>query len=1664
MESTTPDVGDRCRSVLAPLSQPQKQISNRQGIGIIQALRELYSFSTKRDLIILVLPAIICSILCGLLPPCMTIMIGSAFQSFADYAVSTSIPLADPTAVEEAKSLLRHRIGIISLKLALIGCVTLALSLIAHTLWAISASKISQKIQVAIYDSISERDLAWFENGMRTRYIPTSEENSAQPAEGVGGGLQEKCEESPAGLMSRFSRQTEDIRAAISGKLGLIIQYTVTILANIILAFTKSFKLSMVILCTIPIVALLTAISGSMTDKPLAKQGVLESSLSSEIGRVIKDISVAKAFNAQPLEVVKLVRMSRDISKMYLSIVRVWALRIGICQWLSLLMFVQGFGYGSRLISTQAVTAGDVNTVFWSCLVASSYLQMMIPLLSYVEKAKIATYNILALMAIESSSLKQEELRDSVKKDVSLYNRSEISKKPLDAPPVLVPLSEIRKVNSRKYISTGTQSFASTCSPPNISIPNPDNIQKPPVEGENVIQINNSPPTTPTRLSSRLSRSFPLAQKPRKIRYSNKLGKARTLRKLVPTQFEGQLELKDVTFYYPSNDPHLSRFPFRSSSLSTQIDPVPNLDSASIFFPPGEFTFIVGESGSGKSTISSLILGLYPLSSGTIDADNFGSIEWLDKTWYRNQIGLVSGLTSNLIFPGTIHQNIAIGVGGSRDWRAVSREEVTRAAKFALLHNFISDLPDGYDTRLVDGSLSSDDLNEKSKGGSVQGLSGGEKQRLGLARAWIRNPTVLVLDEATSALDLTKQSLMYNSIRHWRSNKTTICITHDLKPIRQTDYVYVISQGKVVEHDFRCNLEAMPSNKGFFRQLSKRAETANNFESRFKNNKVDQSSAHIALNRQAETIEMIDTNHSSQMSHEAYKPNHFEIDKRRSEKRVTVLAGFIHAMQSENGFLSLPTNGITQGFSRTHNSWRSSSIIPRNFDSEVSRSGELKEDIVNPHLQNKKIYNKTSLELRRPISFLQKNQNKSNQRNFPGYAADDDNDYQEYLAAVMLQSSKFASDRRPKRISDEVTNDPKNEPESSAQLRKKWTEDDLREKTDAKKDSKSPHHAIEISDNSDVSSLKITKLWKNISPTICKKWVLLLGLLSSLASGAMTPVFSVLLGNLLSKIADPPEGFILRTSAYIIIVSLVDGALMGSRIYLMEWVSTMWLENMRKISLEKIVLQDQAWFDQTENSHSNIINRLMKDGNDCKDLIGQILAETVTIITLVLVAFVWAVIMGWQLTLIGLSLAPIFFIIIGGSGKIGARLEQLNKMSREEVANQFHFTISSVKALRSMAIEPLMRESFVNTTQKSRKLFIRASPFGGMSYGLNVALTYFAEGLMFYAGATLVIKGTYTFSRLSQVFSLIIFSVTFAGQMISSVPSYSKASRAAIDLMRLVNLPKTTKETSGDLIVPIKGRIEFRKVNFSYPARPDVQVLKSVSFVIEPGECVGIVGSSGSGKSTISLLLHRFYEVETGSIRLDGFNISRIDSRQVRDDIGLVTQQPVLFNATILENLSYGYVPVHKSEGVSSKIDQLLLRVEVEKILKKVNLDGFVKSLPQGLDTNIGENSDLISSGQAQRLSLGRMLLQKKRKILVFDETTSALDLINQGEIMKTINEVRQGKTSLIITHKAAVMKMCDRLIVMDKGRVVEQGTYDSLMNNHNGFLSSMSRAGEWKA
>ncbi|OBZ76058.1 Multidrug resistance protein 2 [Grifola frondosa] len=1049
-----------------------------------------------------------------------------------------------------------------------------------------------------------------------------------------------------------------------------------------------------------------------------------------------------------------------------------------------------------------------------------------------------------------------------------------------------------------------------------------------------------------------------------------------SFRGIRPANCRGHLEFTDVSFAYPSRPT------------------IPVLKDISIFLPPQETSYIVGGSGSGKSTLAQLLLRMYEPEQGTIWLDD-QDVRFLDEEWMRSHVAGVS--QGCILFDGSVHENVAIGVsypGSMRKPTEVSREEVIAACRAALMHEFVRDLPDGYDTQLGVGGAN---------------LSGGQKQRLAIARALLRNPTVLILDEATSALDATSRILVFEAIKHWRHNMTNVVITHDLSQIGKDDFVHVLKEGQLVEQGFRHALEEFPDSE--FCQMAAIQDSTGGFQSGTEEQEDPTVPLEAIFEQQdAEKQEELEamTSGIPALRHQSIAPSTF---------RPLTLGNWMFDVVAD---LTKPAEVHTHPLRQKKELRRRTMhidiptvAVPPAIVTAASHRHSLQFEPTSPTLTLHP--SPTSL--------------------FSGTMVMDDEEFDAEKAA--MKDSAIEVNRR--RRADSLA--------SPKHARAHWGDIKMATLTDVKT---APPSAIKVDESAPHVDAEIPfwRLVRDIYPTIPHKPVLAFGIIICLASGTMTPLFSFLLSQLFFQVSIGAHNvnIINIYGGIVLAVAAADGLFMGLKYVIMENAAIAWVTRIREECFARVLAQDKRWFDKSENSPPRLVQILIKDGDDARSLIATVLTQFVVVTAMLGVGLVWALVTGWQLTLVGFAIAPVFAGVMAIQTNLVAKCEVRNKRAREEVAKQYHEAISNVRGIRAMGFEGAFREKFYDAVGRALSTGVRGAFVEGCTYGISSALIYLAEALLFYVGAVLIARGTYTYLQMIQTLQLVVFSVSIGSQLMAFTQRIAKSVQATRDFNRLLKLSVDTDESRGIFRPPISGPVTFNHVDFSYPERPDVPVLKDLSIEIADSECVAVVGSSGSGKSTIAALLQRLYEPSSGRITIGHYELGSMDVHHLRDHVAVVSQQPNLCDGTIRENIAYG------SESLSD--------ADVQQAAKAAHVHDFIESLPKGYDTSIGENASLISGGQAQRLQIARALARPAR-ILILDECTSSLDAANQAAVMETLRHAKVGRTTLVVTHKLPLMQMCDRIVVVHDGAIAEEGTYESLMERR-GIFAQLASGGEW--
>ena len=405
-----------------------------------------------------------------------------------------------------------------------------------------------------------------------------------------------------------------------------------------------------------------------------------------------------------------------------------------------------------------------------------------------------------------------------------------------------------------------------------------------------------------------------------------------------------------------------------------------------------------------------------------------------------------------------------------------------------------------------------------------------------------------------------------------------------------------------------------------------------------------------------------------------------------------------------------------------------------------------------------------------------------------------------------------------------------------------------------------------------------------------------------------------------------------------------------------------------------------------------------------------------------------------SLALIAIGGVPIVVIPIVFFGR---KVRFLSRQSQDRLADVGTFageSLRHIKTVQSFSHEEKDEFSFTGHAEEAFLVAVRRIKHRALLIAAVMLLVFGAVGIMIWVGGQNVILGT---TSPGQLAAFIFYAVLVAGATGAISEVYSDLQRAAGATERLVELLESPVMISS----PAKPRalsghhveLEFKKVSFAYETRPEIQVLSEIDFLVGSGEMVAIVGPSGAGKSTIFDLTQRFYDPTSGSVTINGSEIKDFSLQEIRDKMGYVSQDPVLFSGSLKSNLLY----------VNRRVSEEDIREALE--LAKVD---FVDDLPNGLDTLVGEDGVGLSGGQRQRIAIARALLSKP-SILLLDEATSALDAESESKIRSSIEKLKGRMSILVVAHRISTVRQADRILVIDKGRLIGEGSHEQLRSNN---------------
>ena len=568
---------------------------------------------------------------------------------------------------------------------------------------------------------------------------------------------------------------------------------------------------------------------------------------------------------------------------------------------------------------------------------------------------------------------------------------------------------------------------------------------------------------------------------------------------------------------------------------------------------------------------------------------------------------------------------------------------------------------------------------------------------------------------------------------------------------------------------------------------------------------------------------------------------------------------------------------------------------------------------------------------------------------------------------------------------------------------------------------------------------KISEMFKLIND---KNLGFIIGGLGALLYGAVIPSTSLVLGKLTTAFAlkenSDMRHMVLKWALILLVVTFFGAICNYFKALKLGELGSAVVSKTRKNLFKKYLELHIGFFDFESNDPSGLLSILSVDINNLKlffsTIIGAMLVTLGIIITALIIGFYY----DWKLTLILLCFFPlrIVFSVLSGNFKFGGKRKY--KEVRIEACSYFSECVTNTKTVFSFNFQKSAIEMYKSILEKETFDYIKDSLILSALLGAGDFLSYASNSAAYKCAMKFIRHKTLTFAAMNNVKKTLMSYIEGTDVSIRGLSDYSKLKVAYKSIYKILNTESEINAfdyVNKDKVFPteLKGKIEFKNVTFSYPTKPSQKILKNISFVIYPGQRVGIVGNSESGKSTIVRLIERFYDVYKGEILIDDINIKDYNLYKLRKNIGLISQEPIIFKRNAYENILYG------------KLDSS--NKEVFNVADKASISKFINDK----EFNLQEYSS--SQGEKQRISIARVIL-KNPKILLLDNATSLLDHESEKEFIKSIDELQKGRTSVSVTHRLSDIVNYDIIFYMDGGRLVEQGTHNQLIEKRGKYYN----------
>ena len=567
-----------------------------------------------------------------------------------------------------------------------------------------------------------------------------------------------------------------------------------------------------------------------------------------------------------------------------------------------------------------------------------------------------------------------------------------------------------------------------------------------------------------------------------------------------------------------------------------------------------------------------------------------------------------------------------------------------------------------------------------------------------------------------------------------------------------------------------------------------------------------------------------------------------------------------------------------------------------------------------------------------------------------------------------------------------------------------------------------------------------------------------LGLACLILSSASSFLFPLLMGRLIGTGAQAEQGGkmvpneildffpteINTVAITLLVVLFIQAIFSYFRINWFVEVAEKGLADIRRDTYHKLITLPMNFFSQRRVGELN--SRLSADLSQIQDAITTTLAEMIRQIIIFIGGITFLILVSGKLTLMLLAVLPILVVIAVTFGKF---IRKISRQAQDKLAESniiVEETLQGISNVKAFVNESYEVGRYNNSVREVVKIAMRGAKFRGIFASFIVFCLFGTIVSVVWYGTHLVQIGEIS---IASMFTFILLS-TFVGAAMGSFPElYATmqkafgASERVLEILEEENEPISMYEEKNTIHQRIQGNFDFKNVFFSYPSRKEITVLNGVSFEARKGEKVAIIGPSGAGKSTIAGLILRFYEPQSGSLLFDGVASTEFSLTDIRNQVAIVPQDVLLFGGTIRENIAYGRLNANEDD--------------ILQAANRANAHEFIKGFPEGYDTIVGERGVKLSGGQRQRIAIARALL-KDPVLLILDEATSSLDSESERLVQEALEELMKNRTSIIIAHRLSTIREADKIIVLEKGKVVESGNHLELMKNKGGLYHYLSQ------